>query len=336
MIKVVTGAGASGKSSFAESLLEQSEAKRKIYAATMIVWDDECRARVKKHRRMREKKGFETAECPVDLGELFVPEDGAVLVECMSNLAANEMYREDVGMEICAELRAAQAGERILRGIRLLAEAARDLVVVTNEVFGDIKLTEVETAAYQRLMGRLNRELFSMAGEVWEVVCGIPVQLKGRNRPSPDGSQNKEGKESLHMKFITGGAFQGKRDFAEQLLAREGVLEYETADGAADPFEAAYSRKLVVNVQDYVRRFAGHEDGEAREQLQEFLDRLIKENPGVVAVMDEIGCGIVPVGREDRLWRDLAGEAAQTLAACSRDVYRVTGGLAQVLKGGER
>ena len=27
-------------------------------------------------------------------------------------------------------------------------------------------------------------------------------------------------------------------------------MEYETADGAADPFEAAYSRKLVVNVQD--------------------------------------------------------------------------------------
>ena len=332
----MTGAGASGKSSFAESLLEQSEAKRKIYAATMIVWDDECRARVKKHRQMREKKGFETAERPVDLGELFVPEDGVVLVECMSNLAANEMYREDVGMESCAELRAAQAGERILRGLRLLAEAARDLVVVTNEVFGDIKLTEEETAAYQRLMGRLNRELFSIAGEVWEVVCGIPVQLKGRNRPSPDGSQNKKGEESLHMKFITGGAFQGKRDFAEQLLAREDVLEYETADGAADPFEAAYSRKLVVNVQDYVRRFAGLEDGEARERLQEFLDRLIKENPGAVAVMDEIGCGIVPVGREERLWRDLAGEAAQTLAACSRDVYRVTGGLAQVLKGGER
>lgn len=108
------------------------------------------------------------------------------------------------------------------------------------------------------------------------------------------------------------------------------------ADGAADPFEAAYSRKLVVNVQDYVRRFAGLEDGEARERLQEFLDRLIKENPGAVAVMDEIGCGIVPVRREERLWRDLAGEAAQTLAACSRDVYRVTGGLAQVLKGGER
>ena len=63
-------------------------------------------------------------------------------------------------MESCAELRAAQAGERILRGLRLLAEAGRDLVVVTNEVFGDIKLTEEETAAYQRLMGRLNRELF--------------------------------------------------------------------------------------------------------------------------------------------------------------------------------
>ena len=52
--------------------------------------------------------------------------------------------------------------------------------------------------------------------------------------------------------------------------------------------------------------------------------------------MDEIGCGIVPVSREERLWRDLAGEAAQILAACSGDVYRVTGGLAQALKGGER
>ena len=106
MIKVVTGAGASGKSSFAESLLEQSEAKRKIYAATMIVWDDECRARVKKHRQMREKKGFETAERPVDLGELFVPEDGAVLVECMSNLAANEMYRS------AGKIKLRRAGQR--------------------------------------------------------------------------------------------------------------------------------------------------------------------------------------------------------------------------------
>lgn len=95
-------------------------------------------------------------------------------------------------------------------------------MVVTNEVFGDIKLTEEETAAYQRLMGRLNRELFSMAGEVWEVVCGIPVQLKGKKEQTGAAGielaagQNKEGKESLHMKFITGGAFQGKRDFAEQ------------------------------------------------------------------------------------------------------------------------
>ncbi len=339
MIKVVTGGGASGKSSFAESLLEQSEAGRKIYAATMIVWDDECRERVKKHRRMREKKGFETAECPVDLGRLSVPEDGAVLVECMSNLAANEMYREDMGTEACAGLRAEWAGDRILAGICRIAETARDLVVVTNEVFGDIRPADEETAAYRRLMGRLDRELFSMAGEVWEVVCGIPVQQKGRKEqagPAPDASRTPAGKERIHMKFITGGAFQGKREFAEQLLVREGVFDHETADGAADPFEAAYSRKLVVNVQDYVRRFAVHEEQEARERLRKFLDRLIEENPGAVAVMDEIGCGIVPVSREERLWRDLAGEAAQILAACSGDVYRVTGGLAQALKGGER
>ena len=164
MIKVVTGAGASGKSSFAESLLEQSEAKRKIYAATMIVWDDECRARVKKHRQMREKKGFETAERPVDLGELFVPEDGAVLVECMSNLVANEMFRED-GFH-------PEVAEKITEGVKNLLSQAKHVVIVGI-------LYEEESEQYKKELGQINQKLAEMAEAVVEVVYGIPVWHKG-------------------------------------------------------------------------------------------------------------------------------------------------------------
>ena len=193
MIKVVTGAGASGKSSFAESLLEQSEAKRKIYAATMIVWDDECRARVKKHRQMREKKGFETAERPVDLGGLFVAEDGAVLVECMSNLAANEMFKEKgTGKEEGTQKEGTgktEAGEqqggpiqrlshKIAEDIISLAGQVQDMVIVTKEEDRDGICYEPETKAYIRLMGCLNQKLASAADRVVEVVYGIPVLLK--------------------------------------------------------------------------------------------------------------------------------------------------------------
>ena len=60
---------------------------------------------------------------------------------------------------------------------------------------------------------------------------------------------------------------------------------------------------------------------------------LKKENPGVIVVSDEIGCGIVPVAKEDRLWRDLLGEALQDLAKESDEVYRVICGCVQTLKG---
>lgn len=47
--------------------------------------------RVERHRKLRAGKGFETIECYVNLKEQTLPEKGVVLLECMSNLTANEM-----------------------------------------------------------------------------------------------------------------------------------------------------------------------------------------------------------------------------------------------------
>ena len=44
---------------------------------------------------MRAGKGFETIERYTELDELLIPKDCVVLLECMSNLVANEMFRED-------------------------------------------------------------------------------------------------------------------------------------------------------------------------------------------------------------------------------------------------
>ena len=47
----------------------------------------------------------------------------------------------------------------------------------------------------------------------------------------------------------------------------------------------------------------------------------------------EVGCGIVPVEREERLWREEVGRACQLLARQAETVVRVSCGLPQVLKG---
>ncbi|MFR6589375.1 MAG: bifunctional adenosylcobinamide kinase/adenosylcobinamide-phosphate guanylyltransferase [Gallintestinimicrobium sp.] len=72
--------------------------ENRIYIATMQPMDNECLARIEKHRGMRAQKNFQTVECYTGLKQVRVPKDSVVLLECMSNLTANEIYApEGVG-----------------------------------------------------------------------------------------------------------------------------------------------------------------------------------------------------------------------------------------------
>ena len=94
-----------------------------------------------------------------------------VLLECMSNLTANEMYQEGGAGE--------QTVEEILAGIRYLLGRVRHLVVVTNEIFSDGIDYDPETMRYQSYLGQINSEMGRMADRVTEVVYGIPITVKG-------------------------------------------------------------------------------------------------------------------------------------------------------------
>ena len=160
MLILVSGGSASGKSRYAEELVVRTQAGERIYVATMQVWDAESRKRVERHRAMR----------PVRLGEMPVPEGAVVLLEDLSNLAANEWF--DGGDR-------AGVPERVLTGIRKLRDRSSTVVVVTNELFSDGVCYDPETAAYLACLAQLNRVIAAQADRVYEVVCGIPVCWKG-------------------------------------------------------------------------------------------------------------------------------------------------------------
>lgn len=94
MMTVVTGGSGSGKSAFAEDKIVSFGPAKRIYIATMHPYDEESHKRVARHQKMRAGKGFETVECYTGLKNLDFPENAVVLLECMSNLAANEMFEE--------------------------------------------------------------------------------------------------------------------------------------------------------------------------------------------------------------------------------------------------
>ena len=91
MLTLIVGGSASGKSAFAENYAMEAGENR-IYIATMQPMDNECLARIEKHRGMRAQKNFQTVECYTGLKQVRVPKDSVVLLECMSNLTANEIY----------------------------------------------------------------------------------------------------------------------------------------------------------------------------------------------------------------------------------------------------
>lgn len=178
MILVIGGSG-SGKSAYAEKVaLECQKEKRHFYLATMHVFGEEGQKKVERHKRMRAGKGFVTIEQPTDIQPVPFPHfgeagGGVVLLECMSNLAANEMFdmEEPAGSE--------QVAEKIVTQIGVLAQETEELVIVTNNVFEDGIVYDASTMEYLRALGSINVRLAERSDAVVEVIAGIPVARKG-------------------------------------------------------------------------------------------------------------------------------------------------------------
>lgn len=70
----------------------------------------------------------------------------------------------------------------ILEGISEIEKQAKELVIVTNEIFSDGIDYDEETKRYQSYLGKINQELAKRAKTVTEVVYGIPVERKNQKR----------------------------------------------------------------------------------------------------------------------------------------------------------
>lgn len=174
MLYLFTGGSGSGKSACAEQKILSFGDCPRIYLATMAAADDESKARIRRHRAMRSEKNFMTIERYTDIGSFDLPsgydsKNCCILLECVSNLTANEMYLPDGANE--------NTVEKIISGICRLRSRFQEIVIVTNEVFSDLPIKDAETKRYLSYLGEINCALARMAETVTEVVYGIEVPL---------------------------------------------------------------------------------------------------------------------------------------------------------------
>lgn len=127
------------------------------------------------------------------------------------------------------------------------------------------------------------------------------------------------------MKFIIGGAYQGKIAVACRLF---GFTEAEMVNGSTCDFEEVFTAGCIKSYHRIIARLIAQGVSPI-----EFTKRLCLENQDAVIIMDEIGCGIVPVEKSERRRREDTGRCGCIISSASDTVIRVICGIPVFLKG---
>jgi adenosylcobinamide kinase/adenosylcobinamide-phosphate guanylyltransferase len=170
-VTLVVGGARSGKSRYAERLIEQA-ADGGTYCATAEPGDEEMRARIEAHRARRQEVGrggfWRTVEAPLALAAAIAEAtvDRPLLIDCLTLWLSNLLL---AGKCIEAETATLAAA---------LREAAGPVVLVANEVgLGLVPETPLGRR-FRDEAGRLNQEIAGLADRVVFIAAGLPLMLK--------------------------------------------------------------------------------------------------------------------------------------------------------------
>ena len=120
------------------------------------------------------------------------------------------------------------------------------------------------------------------------------------------------------MILIIGGAYQGKLEFAKEAF---GIREEEVYTCTAG--EIDFSKRCIYKIEEFTY---GHPDpiGYFQSHREQWSNSIL--------ILQDIFCGVVPMGAEVRAWRQNTGRLAQYLSKEADQVSRIFCGLEQRLK----
>lgn len=180
----VLGGVRSGKSRFAQRLAE-SWGGDILFVATAEPLDRDMRERIEKHRRER-PQSWRTIETPMNLAAQIERNLGGasvVLIDCLTLLASNLLLGQERGFSPTLEIQGEEAETRLLKEIhdlaRLMRSAPASFVIVSNEVGWGIVPENRLARIYRDILGRANQIIAEHADEVYLMVAGLPLKVKG-------------------------------------------------------------------------------------------------------------------------------------------------------------
>ena len=166
-VTLVLGGISSGKSDFAEKLTLQSGLNA-VYLASAQAHDPEMRAKIERHRSLRDAR-WQTIEEPLDAARILenAPATDIVLFDCATLWLTNHLLgSSDLPRE----------QDRLMAAI---TTCLAHVVIVSNDV-GQGGVSENKMARrFAMAQGKLNQSLAKNADLAVMVVAGLPMALKG-------------------------------------------------------------------------------------------------------------------------------------------------------------
>lgn len=127
------------------------------------------------------------------------------------------------------------------------------------------------------------------------------------------------------MRLILGGYAQGKLAYA---MERFGLTEKDVWDAAEESISAWNGQHIIYHAEELVTGWLE----EGKDPCQATKDMLLQWQD-VIFISQEVGCGLVPVTAQQRVWREAVGRFNTFLAGQAETVDRVCCGLGMRIKG---
>ena len=170
----ISGGCKNGKSYYAQHLAKKQQGNGPLYyIATMESADKEDDERIVRHQQDREGWGFITIEQPYNIEEILNKCDpsGSFLLDSLTALLANEMFFKNVP----------NACEKIFGELLKIFDQIKNIVIVSDYIYGDGFIYEELTEKYRKHLASLDRLSANKCNVVLEAAYTQITAHKGRD-----------------------------------------------------------------------------------------------------------------------------------------------------------
>lgn len=129
------------------------------------------------------------------------------------------------------------------------------------------------------------------------------------------------------MILITGGVYQGKLSAAKVKFKQiNGERKPLVLDADSGSLEQMLNADIIYNLHLFIKRLL-----EEEKDPHPVISSLTEQNKNVIFTVAELGCGVVPIDKFDRNYREVTGRICCELAQKSTEVIRVLCGISTVI-----